>query len=870
MQSINFVIQNESAHEIKFVVYLFYCLFKIKEQVDVQNEEFLTSNDGKIVFNAYKYGIKYSARPYILQEFLNNKSCENLQQPNINMLCSSLMFYTNYLSLETLLKQPDGKPLFLNLLYITFSLKYFIKDHPTKAKTIQKCNQAFNDKLNEINLHELFRIVMFVNTITNLPRRMYSIINNFLSELITKPKGLITFTELMTKSSKNINSEVPIWKAGESVVKIVGMRGYTIKFYQRIFNQIWEFLCGLFMGEKDNINFIPIYTQIINNYLNFENAELKSEILRHLFEFLDKFTNPPDLITGLILLEHNEFSRGIFLLHTIFCSASTMSLKSWFLTDYINILFVTYTKIFENTREKVFIRALIVQFLSNRNSDELSFNMRRLLFNENVAKQVHPRVCFTLDTQDLRYQIKIVPTEFNADDLFPVEEFVMLLKLSNHNILIYKIFLTVLNFLDEFNTRSNTERTINSPELADADQIDELIFKNFNKQIAVISTLSELINIKSFHNQIYENPNEILNFIQTITKQYIENNESKNDAILLIALSIFEILSIKLKESTLVITIQKNLNIILKMNINEELREKIESVCGSESNTTKSHQVLYKFQQAVNLCKSKEPYIQVNGINNIIQLINNKDQHTLTNKHVILALAIQILKTDKDSYTYLYCIKLLITISHIAESDVIDTAIMEFRNEHNELDFRLKFGEIIVKITESLGGLAYNYKESLINCFVTGSHNKIDELRTSSLSNLGSICKCLTYQIHNFFQEMLILIESIILNDKFLPARRAAVMTLSQLLDGIENLIDFQDYLLPIYRALKHVLNIESDETTILQASLGLDMLSRKTKEMLIPNEKLEKEIKIFGIKDEEKEISLGEKSSKPKIVELN
>lgn len=98
----------------------------------------------------------------------------------------------------------------------------------------------------------------------------------------------------------------------------------------------------------------------------------------------------------------------------------------------------------------------------------------------------------------------------------------------------------------------------------------------------------------------------------------------------------------------------------------------------------------------------------------------------------------------------------------------------------------------------------------------------------------------------------MILINSVILNDKYLPARRAAVMILSQLVCGMAKLTDYQECLLPVYRTLKHVLSSsEVDRSIQIHANIAIEHLQQKIKEFLQPVDTAEKEIKIFGIKDD-------------------
>lgn len=92
---------------------------------------------------------------------------------------------------------------------------------------------------------------------------------------------------------------------------------------------------------------------------------------------------------------------------------------------------------------------------------------------------------------------------------------------------------------------------------------------------------------------------------------------------------------------------------------------------------------------------------------------------------------------------------------------------------------------------------------------------------------------------------MFLQLESIVKCDDYLPSKRAAAMVLSQILAGLPNLMEFQDFLLPIYRLLKDILSNEADPQTRIHAEIGLDHLKTKTKDFLNPKLLAEKEIKI-------------------------
>lgn len=99
---------------------------------------------------------------------------------------------------------------------------------------------------------------------------------------------------------------------------------------------------------------------------------------------------------------------------------------------------------------------------------------------------------------------------------------------------------------------------------------------------------------------------------------------------------------------------------------------------------------------------------------------------------------------------------------------------------------------------------------------------------------------------------MMVILQSVIQNDNYLPARRSAVMVLTDIIYGIDNLIDFQEILLPVYKTLRDIAINENDQSMRVHAESGLKQLNSKIKDFLIPKESVHKEIKIFNVKDDE------------------
>lgn len=97
-------------------------------------------------------------------------------------------------------------------------------------------------------------------------------------------------------------------------------------------------------------------------------------------------------------------------------------------------------------------------------------------------------------------------------------------------------------------------------------------------------------------------------------------------------------------------------------------------------------------------------------------------------------------------------------------------------------------------------------------------------------------------------------------------------MVLSELLAGMDNLFDYEEMLLPIYRLLKHLVTSDKiDDKMRIHASNGLKCLSEKCIELFktgLEQHKeglrLEKQINILGIHDKPK------RSLKNHILDMN
>ncbi|XP_017464152.1 PREDICTED: transport and Golgi organization protein 6-like [Rhagoletis zephyria] len=258
--------------------------------------------------------------------------------------------------------------------------------------------------------------------------------------------------------------------------------------------------------------------------------------------------------------------------------------------------------------------------------------------------------------------------------------------------------------------------------------------------------------------------------------------------------------------------------------------------------------------------------MQVYGIQMFLDLLRQRDSVTLANAHLLIALALTTLK-NRESYTFLNCVRLFVGLVHVMEAEVLETLSDEYLSDQAQIDYRLVVGEAMLKVGQELGPLCYKYKDTLLNCFMHGARSPLNEFRMSSFSNLAQLARILCYQVQKFFQELLNLVDCELSTGKYLPAKRAATLVLSELLTGIDSLLEFEEMLLPIYRVLKVIEADEDADVKMRQhAANGLKTLAEKCKKFLFPEAQLQKEIHIPGIN----EPKTNRGNTKKHILELN
>jgi len=109
---------------------------------------------------------------------------------------------------------------------------------------------------------------------------------------------------------------------------------------------------------------------------------------------------------------------------------------------------------------------------------------------------------------------------------------------------------------------------------------------------------------------------------------------------------------------------------------------------------------------------------------------------------------------DPDTYIYLQAIKGLANCSFHKPELVIDKLGHEFGHLDDTkypgekgIEVRTKIGEALVQVTKILGEMTPAHKNKLLNPFLAQLSHPDPLIRSSSLSNLGEVCKNLKFSL---------------------------------------------------------------------------------------------------------------------------
>lgn len=790
LQALPSCFQSSTVEEIPIWTYgtsVFEILLQISSELERHEDFPISVNEAKKVHICIRKSIEYGLKPFLL----GIATSIDKRMPYIMASMKVLLKITDNKFFPLICTRNDQHLVYTDLLSSIFIIISHTDDE-IKAQ-FEEHMHGIQSNLSHANYFKILFLIKGSNIHSiNVPFQQF--VHKQLMECLYRSGSFEALCEALLPSITSLDQDEEIVKKRlqccKAISGIVAQKRHRKQFLHQIIDEIYQHLVRFIRSNKSHqLYYTDVGVHCLSKLCTMQLKSICNHIMDLSLGFFEKFTTPQDLIAGAVICEHAEFVEAVHLVHLTFCASgpSDDTLPSEFLTPFMPLFFQVYHHLNESTNKLLQneMLAIIVRCLSNRDKHELNQIVEWILYEEygEGAKYLHPRIRIELsnngESECLRFTISTTDEiQDSADNgldinsfLIPSTSMVNVLKRCDHNMLIYNVFLHLLQmFSVNFVATKALEQPSSSNELLELENGLEYAIKiKFQRKYTVIHALNELILFKSFHGQFAENPHDIVSMLDNMLKQQIDQIQStqKSDdnllthefeEILIVILSIVEDFMLRVQNDQLKSQLEQTLrrlnNVLGGMEMSTVLR-KLNSILSTDGKYDERSAFLVN--KSI-LCEThSEPYTKVYGIMNMIKLIHAKDEETCLNAHIILALAMKMLK-ETDSYIFLNCIKLLIALFEILNETVLDTLIAEYHFDIDadsvDIDFKLKVGETIIKVTQGLGEMCYKYKSTLTNCFLRGAYHQNDEFRASNMSNLGIIMRILSYQVHHFFQEV--------------------------------------------------------------------------------------------------------------------
>ncbi|XP_053957885.1 transport and Golgi organization protein 6 [Anastrepha ludens] len=881
--------------ELIYVVYMQYMLLQILNGVNFNSEakEDLISTRHishciEAVQDLSVYALRQQLHPSFYEAKVFKTECvTNLSCNSYASLTLSIEVFERILKIKQFHMANAMELVIRDYMAAIFSLRLagISQELALQEQTLKE----MQNKLNYIWLHvtkvEYLRNIMLLKSIPRAPADFQKQLHQEMLQKLLSKDGFTTLVATLhtaqsthcsdADANRTLLSDKQVF---EIIANIVAFRGHTQRAQSNLIRQVFKFLDTCLLNQSAMIDCMG--AGLLSLRRLYDLSELnRSEIRDIIASNLSKLSQPTDVLSGVIVLEHNELSLLIAATYQLFCSSTVECLPSELLIPYQPLLLQMYHHMPDGFLQKKQLASIVTRCLHNRTPTELPDIIIKLYKQtfDSDWQQLHPRIIIYPNEEQTQLTVKIVSNEskqdFSASLALPE-----LLMNSDHHQLTYRIFMILLKQMS--NILDDDELAHHESQIELLQTEEELItFLNskYPVKVEILLSLNTLISHQPLKAQISENTADFLGFLRTLLQQRLTKRNLTNpraqqteamDQTLLILLTLTQ----ELLEQTQIPETYRDLVPALRQlraqTPNLLIQERVKCLLTLLSGEFKANaaQQSSAFHTARVLVESQESHIQVYGIQMLLDLLRQRDSVTLANTHLLMALALSTLK-NRESYTFLNCVRLFCGLVPVMEAEVLETLADEYLSDNSPIDYRLVVGEAILKVGQQLGPLCYKYKDTLVNCFMHGARTPLNEFRMSAFSNLAQLARILCYQVQKFFQELLNLIDCELSTGKYLPAKRAAMLVLSELLEGIDNLMEFEEMLLPIYRVLKV---IESDENADAKmrthAANGLKTLAEKCKKLLFPEAPLQKEIRIFNIN--EPKTNRGNK--KISILELN
>lgn len=249
-----------------------------------------------------------------------------------------------------------------------------------------------------------------------------------------------------------------------------------------------------------------------------------------------------------------------------------------------------------------------------------------------------------------------------------------------------------------------------------------------------------------------------------------------------------------------------------------------QSFCGQSDSTSELEDALKQLNDPLMPTRA-------HGLITLKHMIMAMNPEVIHRKKQILELLITSL-SDGESYIYLSSINTLESAAILDTATVLPVLLSHFTNQNRTIQERLNTGEVIVRLSKSLGPTAPMYAKEMINKFTESLKDEDALIRVSSLSNLAQICKCLGHSLGQYIIQLINSVQCLLTSDPSMDVKRSALMFIHITLSGIdvdclEANEEIQKSLLSMLKLVRYNYDRSLDDVCKLHSQLALEEIQR-------------------------------------------
>eukprot|EP01122_Echinamoeba_exundans_P016834 TRINITY_DN865_c0_g2_i2.p1 TRINITY_DN865_c0_g2~~TRINITY_DN865_c0_g2_i2.p1 ORF type:complete len:1020 (-),score=142.24 TRINITY_DN865_c0_g2_i2:385-3444(-) len=180
---------------------------------------------------------------------------------------------------------------------------------------------------------------------------------------------------------------------------------------------------------------------------------------------------------------------------------------------------------------------------------------------------------------------------------------------------------------------------------------------------------------------------------------------------------------------------------------------------------------------------------------------------------------------NNDSYVYLGAIQGLSAVGDIALQQALPYIRQNYGNPALNLEVRLKIGEAILQVAQRLGDALPKYSDQIYGLLFPVLRDSDPTMRASALSNIAELGELLRYGIKPYIHEIMDVVYDIILGEREVEVRRAALNAVYQICHGLEHRIHdvIPEHLARLYKLLQSLSVADPDEVSRFLAATACE-----------------------------------------------